>query len=233
MSFRVLLLRLKVHKVTGFLNNLFLKIANFNKLSSWVGENADLGYNDFYNKRGEYTDRYNLFLYLVKNEIKEKEINYLEFGVGDGETLKWWLNMLPGKKSSFYGFDSFEGLPEDWSVYKREAFTHKGKSPEIDDPRAKIIKGLFQTTLNGFLSDFDNSKCNLIVLDADLYSSTLFVLTSIAPYLKKDDIIIFDEFFSPQHEFLAYNNFCQSFTHIKLKAIGAAYNYTFVAFKVV
>ena len=31
-------------------------------------------------------------------------------------------------------------------------------------------------------------------MDADLYSATLFTLTSFAPFLKKGDIILFDEF---------------------------------------
>jgi hypothetical protein len=69
------------------------------------------------------------------------------------------------------------------------------------------------------------------MLDADLFSSTLFTLTSLAPFLKKGDIILFDEFVVPTHEYLAYQQFIESY-YIKLELIGVANNYYFVAFKV-
>lgn len=69
------------------------------------------------------------------------------------------------------------------------------------------------------------------MLDADIYSATLYVLTSLAPFLKKDDIIFFDEFVVPTHEFKAFQDFVQSY-YINLELIGAANNYYFVAFKV-
>lgn len=69
------------------------------------------------------------------------------------------------------------------------------------------------------------------MLDADLYSATLYTLTTIAPFLKKGDILFFDEFAVPTHEFKAFNDFSRSFT-IDLKLIAAANNYYFSAFKV-
>ena len=70
------------------------------------------------------------------------------------------------------------------------------------------------------------------MMDADLYSATLYSLTSIAPFLKKDDIIFFDEFAVPTHEFKAFYDFLQSY-YINLELIAAANNYYFAAFKVV
>jgi len=70
------------------------------------------------------------------------------------------------------------------------------------------------------------------MLDADLYSATLYVLTTMAAYLKKDDIIFFDEFAVPKHEFRAFHEFTQTFPG-ELQLIGAANNYYFSAFKVV
>jgi hypothetical protein len=69
------------------------------------------------------------------------------------------------------------------------------------------------------------------MMDADLYSATLYVLTTLAPFLKKGDIIFFDEFVVPTHEFKAYLDFIQSF-YLNLELIGAANNYYFAAFKV-
>ena len=102
--------------------------------------------------------------------------------------------------------------------------------PEIDDNRIKFFKGLFQDTVPGFIRDFTPRGDNLKVihLDADLFSSTLFVLTTIAPLLRKGDILIFDEFNVPNHEFLAFRIFTESF-YIKTSLIGAVNNYLQVA----
>ncbi len=48
-------------------------------------------------------------------------------------------------------------------------------------------------------------------MDADLYSSTLFALTSMAPFLREGDIIPFDEFNIPNHEFAAWSDFVRSY----------------------
>ena len=67
-------------------------------------------------------------------------------------------------------------------------------------------------------------------MDADLYSSTLFVLTRLIPYLKRDDILIFDEFGVPTHEFRAFTDIVSSY-NIKFEVLGAINNYLQVALK--
>lgn len=57
-------------------------------------------------------------------------------------------------------------------------------------------------------------------MDADLYSSTLFVLVTIAPMLKAGDIIIFDEFADVMNEFRALLD-VMSCIPLKLTVIGA------------
>ena len=69
------------------------------------------------------------------------------------------------------------------------------------------------------------------MLDADLYSATMYVLATLAPHLKKGDVIFFDEFSVPTQEFKAYQDFVKSF-HLPMELIAAANNYYFVAFKV-
>ena len=68
-------------------------------------------------------------------------------------------------------------------------------------------------------------------MDADLFTATLYTLTSLAPFLKKGDIILFDEFSVPTHEFMAYKHFIDSF-YLELEPIGVINNYYFIAFKV-
>ena len=71
----------------------------------------------------------------------------------------------------------------------------------------------------------------IVHIDADLYSATLFVLTSIYPFLKKNDIIIFDEFNVANHEFKAFMAFVDAF-YFKYEVIGAANNFYQLAIKV-
>jgi O-methyltransferase len=155
----------------------------------------------------------------------------MEFGVADGHSFNWWMIENQHPASRFYGFDTFTGLPEDFGPYKKGYFNTGNNIPTIKDERGKFYQGLFQQTLPTFLKNFDNSKKNVIMLDADLYTATLFVLTSLAPFLKKDDIIFFDEFVVPTHEFMAYHQFISSY-YFNLELIGATNNYYFVAFKV-
>jgi hypothetical protein len=123
-------------------------------------------------------------------------------------------------------------LPEDWGPYKKGSFGTENKVPEIDDQRIKFYQGIFQQTLPGFVKEINVARRNVIMMDADLYSATLYALTTLAPVLKKDDIIFFDEFAVPTHEFKAFQDFIQSY-YFNLELIAAANNYYFVAFKVV
>ena len=71
-----------------------------------------------------------------------------------------------------------------------------------------------------FLKSFNRKNRMVIDIDADLYSSTLFVLSSMHYYLKEGDIIMFDDFLDPLGEFMAFSNYCQAF-RIKLRIISA------------
>ena len=223
-------LRLDVffHLFSGFFSNL-----NYlSKLSSWIRKNRKIGYNDFPSK-WNYEKRYPLYKWVTEKEnLVLNPVNYLEFGVAGGQSFRWFLSQNADPESRFYGFDTFTGLPEDFGVYKKGMFNNNTAPPQIDDKRVKFYQGLFQQTLPGFLNEMDKNRRNIIMMDADLYSATLYVLTSLAPFLKKDDIIFFDEFAVPTHEFKAFHDFVQSY-YVNLKLIGAANNYYFTAFKVV
>ena len=200
------------------------------RLSKWASDNKKIAFNDFPSK-WDYNKRYDLYRYVFKNEILNLDINYLEFGVADGHSFNWWMTENNHPASCFYGFDTFTGLPEDFGPYKKGTFANSNNIPAIKDDRGKFYQGLFQQTLPSFLKNFSSDKKNVIMLDADLYTATLFVLTSLAPFLKKDDIIFFDEFAVPTHEFMAYQEFISSY-YFDLELIGAANNYYFVAFRV-
>lgn len=223
-------IRLRLHVLFSWLTGALRQVVWMTLLSKWACTNRRIVFNDFPSK-WDYAKRYSLYKYLVEKENLNEPINYLEFGVADGHSFKWWMNENKDPASCFYGFDTFTGLPEDFGPYKKGTFNNGNNIPAIEDKRGIFLQGLFQQTLPGFLKSFDNSKRSVIMLDADLYTATLFTLTSLAPFLKKDDIIFFDEFVVPTHEFMAYKHFIDSY-YFNLELIGAANNYYFVAFKV-
>lgn len=222
---------LQLHRVFGFFSGAVANLYWLTKFSAWAFQNRQVAYNDFPSK-WDYFKRNDMYKWVIDKEALTQTINYIEFGVAAGHSFKWWLEQNKNVASTFYGFDTFDGLPEDWGPFKKGSFSNANELPIINDDRGKFYKGLFQQTVPGFLKELDNSKRNVLMMDADLYSATLYALTSLAPYLKKGDIIFFDEFVVPTHEFKAYSDFVASY-YINLELIAAANNYYFTAFKVV
>lgn len=124
----------------------------------------------------------------------------LEFGVYEGKSINFFSNFCP--KATFYGFDTFNGLPEPWIDPSGKIIADTGKfKTKFEDisfnKNVKITKGLFQETLNPFLKE--NSllldKIKFIHIDCDIYSSTKFVLDSCRDIIKNNKpYILFDEF---------------------------------------
>ena len=213
-------------------SNLLHFLYYFNKLISFVHQHKNgLLLNDFYVGKRDYSKRYKLYetVSLAHNKNTEP-LMYLEFGVASALSFNWWLNHNKNEKSKFFGFDTFEGLPENWgSFYVKGDLAHG--IPNINDSRATFIKGLFQDTLPQFLeaNKAEMYQPKIIHLDADLYTATLFVLSQLYPFLKKGDLIFFDEFSVPTHEFKAVEEFTKAF-YVKMKPIAAVNNFYQTAF---
>ncbi|MFI0428392.1 TylF/MycF/NovP-related O-methyltransferase [Mariniflexile sp. HMF6888] len=198
---------------------------------NFISENRNKGkINDYYNKSTAYKNRFQLHEKLLL-ELKNKPIFYFEFGVAGGNMIKKWSSTNQMKESRFVGFDSFEGLPESWEDKKEGHFDQKGNFPDITDSRVRFVKGWFQDSVYMALLDCDFHEQCVYHLDADLFSSTLYVLFQIYPKLKANDILIFDEFSSHNHEFEAFELF-KKCTNNKwqFEFIGAVNNYRQVAF---
>ncbi len=73
----------------------------------------------------------------IAAEVAERQVLYLEFGVAQGSSIRRWSELLHNPRSALHGFDSFLGLPHDWSIegHERGYFSTGGRPPEIDDPR--------------------------------------------------------------------------------------------------
>jgi len=119
----------------------------------------------------------------------EENTLWLEFGVAGGNTINYISNFTNDK---VYGFDSFEGLPEKWrDGFEKGAFNMNGNLPYVNN-NVMLIKGWFNETLEKFIKE-QNKKVSFIHIDADLYSSTIYILNTLKDYINKDCIIIFDE----------------------------------------
>lgn len=168
---------------------------------------------------------------LYESVIKQERLNhgpitYLEFGVYLGASLKWWLASIFSPDSQFVGFDTFTGLPERWRATEPKGwFDAQGKVPDILDQRCRFEVGTFQDTLPSFTKRANLAGRLVVNLDADMFTSTLFVLTTLAPHLKSGDILLFDEFSCPLDEYRAFEEFVRSF-RVQYRVVGAQYGYT-------
>ena len=212
------------HTYLGWIRRPSLLLSNTLSLSKWAAQlRRTDAFNDFYCLKRDYSKRYELYQYLVdKLDLKNTAITYMEFGVYKGSSFNWWLHHCDHPESRFFGFDTFEGLPENWgSTYNKGDML--ADMPDISDARGRFIKGLFQQSVPDFMpayqQDMKSDRRKIIHLDADLFSSTLYVLTSIAPFIKKGDILMFDEFNVPNHEFFAFRVFCDAY-YVKTKLLG-------------
>lgn len=114
---------------------------------------------------------------------------WLEFGVASGRTINYISKFT---NDNVYGFDSFEGLPEKWrDGFDKGAFTRNGNLPSVNK-NVILIKGWFEETLEEFIKK-QNKKVSFLHLDADLYSSTKYILNTLKDYIDDECIVIFDE----------------------------------------
>jgi len=170
--------------------------------------------------------RERLYEDIVRRERLDNEsIDFIEFGVFRGESITRWCQLLRHSQTRLVGFDTFTGLPEQWLANPAGTFNTQGKPPTIEDPRCSFHIGLFQDTLPVFLASFQRQQRLILHLDADLYYSTCYALCSMGNLLHPGDLLFFDEFSSPTHEFRAFEEFLQlyRFNH---EVLGAVNNFT-------
>ncbi|MBR7024663.1 MAG: class I SAM-dependent methyltransferase [Selenomonadaceae bacterium] len=122
---------------------------------------------------------------------------YLEFGVYKGETVNLIAAAVPDK--IVYGFDSFEGLPEDWRYdlrfnLQKGAFNLNGNAPQVNE-NVRLVKGRFNETLPEFVKEH-TEPCAFIHVDCDLYSSTKTIFDNLKNQIVSGTVIAFDEYFN-------------------------------------
>jgi hypothetical protein len=140
----------------------------------------------------------------------------LEFGVYSGKTINHLASVDPGK---VFGFDGFEGLPEDWRPdIPRTAFKRDGL-PCVSE-NVELIVGWFEETLPSFVKAHPE-PVSFLHVDCDVYSSTKTIFHYLEKRILSGTIIVFDEYFNyvgwRNHEFKAFAEF--------VLASGLSYRY--------
>ena len=144
---------------------------------------------------------YNTFEYVKNSGL------WLEFGVATGRTI----NIISSRTTNkVYGFDTFQGLPEDWDDHQgKGVYSLDGVLPKVNS-NVELIVGLFQDTLEEFLDEHPEPIAYLHI-DADLYSSTKYVFDNIEDRIVPGTVISFDEVYNNQvyldHEMKAWVEF--------------------------
>jgi Macrocin-O-methyltransferase (TylF) len=162
----------------------------------------------FNRQKRRVPDRFALYKLVSEELIEAQPFDYLEFGVFQGESIREVARLNPNPDARFFGFDSFQGLPQDWNAEKKKgAFDVGGRLPQIEDPRVSFVPGWFDHSLPEFLLRYRPQDRLWIHIDADLYGSTLCALTYLNRHIKPGTVMIFDEVEDLMHEFKALCDF--------------------------
>lgn len=129
---------------------------------------------------------------------------WLEFGVFFGRSINILASLYSG---DIHGFDSFQGLPEDWKAGEpKGSYSTGGRVPEVAQ-NVKLHQGWFDQTLPAFLQHCSEPVA-FVHIDCDLYSSTQTVLTLLATRFVPGTVLVFDDFYGydgfENHEFKAF-----------------------------
>ncbi len=145
------------------------------------------------------------FGYCANNRI---EGDFAEFGVFAGHTTieAWQASRRHGLlDTTFWLFDSFEGLPEvtgldvggpfatgEFSCSRKE-YEKKLRRNGIDFERIVITEGYFDATLPSVTTP---AKFSVVWIDCDLYESTVPVLEWLSDRLVDGAVICFDDWYT-------------------------------------
>jgi hypothetical protein len=148
-----------------------------------------------------------------QTQPSEREFIGLEFGVFKGSSISYFANM--NSKISWFGFDSFIGLEEDWpgTALEKGHFSLSGSLPSVPK-NVTLVPGWFKDTLLDFIArNKEQWQVAFLHLDADTYTPTMLALESLNDHFADGAVIVFDEFFGypgwQQHESRAWLEFVE------------------------
>jgi hypothetical protein len=150
------------------------------------------------------------YLYYLDmlDKVRNVEGDIVECGVsvGHGALLFLLLSEYLGVERTYYGFDSFEGLPDpserdgitpikEKGLYANPPATvlkvlRDGRLPEnVIQDRVRLVKGWFSDTISKY-----DGRIALLHLDCDLYDSYKTCLEALYDKVVPGGVIMFDEY---------------------------------------
>jgi O-methyltransferase len=135
------------------------------------------------------------------------EGDYYEFGLYTGCTF-WHAHRVAKRGTYFWGFDSFAGLPEpkgvdaetkefklgDYACSRAQVVANL-KAAGVGSAKTKLIEGFYDQSLRFELIHNNGMESAAVVLiDCDLYASTILVLRFMTPLLQAGTVLLFDDY---------------------------------------
>lgn len=129
----------------------------------------------------------------------------LEFGVFNGKSIRQIAALVD---CTVHGFDSFEGLPEDWGGEGKGSYSAFGQLPEVPD-NVRLHRGWFENSIPEFRKN-EKGAIRFINIDCDLYSSTKTIFDLLGSQIVSGTVLLFDEFIGyptwQEDEFKAFHD---------------------------
>lgn len=178
-----------------------------------------------------FDNDYDYHDWLLRTQLNGRGM-FLEFGVATGRTINHISRVHPG--DYVHGFDSFEGLPEDWTSRMPKGFFKRDRLPRVRE-NVKLYVGWFDKTLPVWKAKHGNTPLQFLHVDCDLYSSTVTVLETLKENIVSGTVIAFDEYINypgwELDEFRAWQEFVAKY-NIKYEYVGRVSRHQKVAVRV-
>jgi hypothetical protein len=164
-----------------------------------------------------------------KAEIMELGGSILDLGVYKGASTRALAAIFPDE--TIHGFDSFEGLPDDWEHVVKGTFDDvQGHLPDVPG-NVRLHQGWFDKTLPAWLGEHGDRPISLLRVDCDVYPSTKTIFSVLAPLLRPGSWIVFDELIGywgwRNHEYRAFVEFVED-TGAQFEYVAYGLTYTIV-----
>ena len=130
----------------------------------------------------------------------------LEFGVFNGKSIRQIASLVEGE---VHGFDSFEGIPEQWNHEPKGSYSTQNRLPDVP-ANVSLHKGWFEDSIPAFLARAPVPEpIRFMNIDCDLYSSTKVIFDLLGKQVVPGTVIVFDEYIGyptwKEDEFRAFN----------------------------
>lgn len=131
-------------------------------------------------------------------DVLKDESLVLEFGVFEGDSLRTISSIFKPYGAICYGFDTFEGLTEEWKfdscnkILPKGSYSTCGRTPENMPSNCRYVVGDASKKIETFLRKHQQ-EITFVHFDMDTYTPTYNVLKAISKRLVPGSIVCFDE----------------------------------------